>query len=169
MLRHGAGATNNTVDLVHGSAVLLVRAGSGFDCTGALTISASSSNVRINIGSITLSDGATLGTCSPVLAAAPTTAQPLVLDPSAPATASVTCGVSVPASALLQSHFEQGFMAWTATVGSVVAGGSNTSANTAQTVTFNKTLVQQPSYTLGIKRVAATVGDTMAAVSTAGE
>jgi hypothetical protein len=109
---------------------LLMRAGSGFHCTGALTISATGSNVGFDIGSITFTDGASLGTCTP----------PIALDPSG--TASVTCDVSVPASALLQSHFEQGFMAWSATVGSVVAKGSNTSANTAQTVNFNKTLTK---------------------------
>jgi hypothetical protein len=97
----------------------------------------------------------------------PTTAQPAVLDPSAPATASVLCAVNIPASALLQSHFEQGFMAWTATVDSVVAQGSNTSANAAQTVNFNKTLTQTPSYMLGIKRVP--LADAATSVSTAGE
>jgi hypothetical protein len=137
-----------------------MRAGYGFDCTGAaLTISAVGSNVGIDVSSVTLTNGATLGTCTP------TAAPPFALDPSG--TASVTCVVNIPASALLQSHFEQGFMAWTATVGAVVAKGSNTSANAAQNVTFNKTLTQTPSYTLSIKRVP--LADAATSVSTAGE
>jgi hypothetical protein len=150
--------------------LLFLFAGSGFACTNALTIGASSSNVCIKVGSITFSDGATLGTCTPALSLSPpTTAQPVVLDPSALATSSVTCAVNIPASALLQSHFEQGFMAWTGTVDSVLALGSNTSVNAAQAVNFNKTLTQTPRYTLGIKRVGLIVGDPMAAISTAGE
>ena len=128
-------------------------AGSGFDCTGALTISSVGSNVGIDVGSVTFTNGAALGTCSP------TASPPIALDPTG--TASVTCVVSIPASALLQSHFEQGFMAWTATVGSVVAKGSNTSANAAQTVNFNKTLTK-------VKNVEWSFTGPNAAVSTPG-
>lgn len=145
-----------------------MRAGAGFACTSALVISAASSNVRMKVGSITLSGGATLENCSPALPAnPPTNAQPLVLDPTA--AASVTCSVSVPASQLSQPHFEQGWIDWTATVGAVVAQGGNTSANAAHTVDFNKTLTQSPSYTVGIQRVPLTVGDAMTSVSSAGE
>jgi hypothetical protein len=125
--------------------------------------------VRINIGSITLTGDATLGTCTSALPSSLAPATPLVLDPSAAGTASITCNVVKPAGGLSQSQFEAGSATWTVTVGSVVAQGTNNSANAAQTVSFTKSLTQTRKYQLGIKRVAAQAGDSLASVTAAGE
>lgn len=139
-------------------------AGSTFTCTDALVISAAGSNVRFDIDSITLTGGATLGTCTPAITL-PTTTAPL--GPTPAASTSIVCSVRNPT--IVQTDVEAGFIAWDVTVGSVVAKGSNNSLNGPYTVTFNKTLPQVRKYTLGIKRVAVDASDTLQSVVTAGE
>lgn len=126
--------------------------GGTFTCNNALTISAESSNVGINIQGITLTGGATLGTCSPAMNALPTSGSPLTpwLDPSDATDKQVVCSVNNPT--LTQAHFEAGSVAWNVTVDAVAKGGNHTADGT-YTAEFVKTLTQVRKYQLGIQRV----------------
>lgn len=139
------------------AACLCTHAGATISCASALVISAASSNVRVEIGSI-LPTAGTLGTCSPALTA------PFTLDPSG--TASVTCSITSPA--LLQDDIEAGSVAWDVHVGSVLAAGSNATVNGAYTASFTKALTRTRTYQLGIKRVPVAPATDMPTVTTAG-
>lgn len=143
---------------------LLLHTGSTFTCPAALTISVASSNVRISIGAISLTGGATLGSCSPVSITLPLS-QSLVMDPTVHAT--TTCTVVSPV--LTQDDFEAGNVAWGVTAGSVTANGGNSTIDGQYQVNFDKQLILERKYRLGIKRVAVDANDQLAAVSNAGE
>lgn len=128
-------------------------------------MSAAGSNVRFDIGSITLTGGATLGTCTPPTTFPTSPNSPL--GPTPAASTSITCSVHNPA--LTQADVEAGYVAWNVTVAGVTAKGSNSSTDGDYTVTFNKTLPQVRKYQLGIKRVAVDASDTLQPVVTAGE
>lgn len=141
-------------------------AGGTITCPGAVTFSAAGSNVRVAVASVSLQGIASLAGC----AAAPS-GSIFTLDPTSPSTATQTCDVT--SRALVQGDFEDGAAAgeftWSLTAASVDAGGDNTTYDGNHTVTFTHTLVRQPKYRLGVKRVQYNGDDPASAVRAAGE
>ena len=140
--------------------------GTAFTCTNALVISADGSNVRFDAGPITLTGGASLGTCTPTATFANKTSNGAIGPSPASIGSSITCDITNPT--LQQSDIEAGTVSWNVTVGDVQAKGHNTSVDGAYTVTLTKALPQVRKYQLGIKRVPV-AAEALASVVTAGE
>jgi hypothetical protein len=85
-------------------------------------------------------------------------------------TASTTCGVVT--RALTQDDFESGAdagsLGWSLEASAVDANGDNTTYDGAHSVSFTHTLVRDPRYRLGIKRLQYEDDDPAAAVQLAG-
>lgn len=118
--------------------------------------------MRVAIANLTLAD-ATLADCTSAVAAG----QAWMLSPTG--TAAITC--SIVSRALQQSDFEAGYVTWAVTAHNVSAYGNSSGVDGSYEVGFNKTLVQEPRYQLGIKRIAYDAensSSTTAAIVTAG-
>jgi hypothetical protein len=115
-------------------------AGSTVTCTDAVVLS-NEGNVRVAISAIQGAAGTTVDSCTPAVTA------PTVLAVGG----QITCTISKVTN---QADYEASFTALDVVVTNVVANGVNNSINAAEvTASSQKSLVKEPDYLVGIKRV----------------
>lgn len=126
--------------------------------------------MRVRIGSIILTSGATVTGCSPVALNLPLSAD-LVLDTTAAAgrPVSVTCNLVSPP--LTQSDFETGDLTWGVDASSISSEGAVSASplNSSYAVQHTQPLQLVRKYQLGIKRIPANNTDSLQDILWAGE
>jgi hypothetical protein len=132
------------------SGVLLLTAATPVVCGSALTLT-NTGNVRIDVTSIAGPAGVTITSCTPAI---PTAGAPLTLSQTGGASPSIVCSLSVVTN---QADYEASSISVTASATGVTAKGTTAVITdvTSGSITADgeKTLVREPNFEFGVKRV----------------